>query len=141
MDCANHSRVRLILFSVAFVAVTLRAQDSRLEKPEIVAELAPMIVSGSFELQRQPAIIDLVIKDLDLQFEQKRKTDEEIARAPLWNARFWNYIPIHLGPGDDEQFFTPGYLSLANQDSVRALELSQKRDLFEASTRSETSVR
>ncbi len=117
----------------------LRAQNSQPAKSEVVAELAPMVISGSFELQRQPAIIDLAIKDVERQ--SKQKAAEEAARAPLWNARFWQYVPIHLGPSDDQVFFTPSYLSLSNQDAVRALEFSKKHDLFKTSLRLDEPVR
>jgi hypothetical protein len=128
----NYHMVRAILFAVAFLPLLLRAQNSVPAKPEAVAELEPMVVSGSFELQRRPVIIDLVIKDLELQFDQKRKAAEEVSRAPFWNARLWQYIPIRLGPSDDEQFFTPSYLTLANQDSARALEFSKRHALFDS---------
>jgi hypothetical protein len=129
---ANYPKVRAIFFAVAFLTLSLHAQNSPPAKSEAVAELDPMVISGSFELQKRPVIIDLVIKDLELQFDQKRKAAEEVARAPFWNARLWQYIPIRLGPGDDEQFFTPSYLTLANQDSVRALEFSKRHPLFDS---------
>jgi hypothetical protein len=132
MERANHPKVRAILFAVAFVTLPLHAQNSPPAKSEAVAELDPMVISGSFELQKRPVIIDLVIKDLELQFDQKRKAAEEVARAPFWNTRLWQYIPIRLGPSDDEQFFTPSYLTLANQDSVRALEFSKGHPLFDS---------
>jgi hypothetical protein len=132
MERANSSRVRVILCAVAFVTLPLHAQNSRPPKSETVAELAPMVISGSFELQTRPVVIDLAIKDLELQSVQKRKAVEDVARAPFWNARLWQYIPIRLGPSDDEQFFTPSYLTLANQESVRALEFSQKHSLFDS---------
>ena len=132
MERANSSRVRAILCAVAFLTLPLHAQNSRHAKSETVAKLAPMVISGSFELQTRPVVIDLLIKDLELQSVQKRKAAEEVARTPFWNAHFWQYIPIRLGPSDDEQFFTPSYLTLANQDSVRALEFSQKHSLFDS---------
>ena len=141
IERANFLRVRAILFPVAFLSLSLHAQTSRPAKSEAVAELAPMVISASFELQKRPLIIDLVIKDVERQFDQKQKAAEEVARAPFWNARLWQYIPIRLGPSDDEQFFTPSYLTLANQDSVRALEFSKKHDLFNSSARPEESVR
>ena len=119
----------------------LHAQNSRPATSDTIAELAPMIVTGSFELQQRPADIGLVIKDLELQFAQKGKAVEEVSRSPLWNARNWKYLPVHLAPTDstgirrnpiEDHFFTPSYLILSNQNSMRAVDLYQKRDLFEA---------
>jgi hypothetical protein len=138
---ANFFVMRAILFPFAFLTLSLHGQDSRPAKSETVDELAPIIISGSFELQKRPVIIDLVIKDVELQFELKQKAAGEIARAPFWNARLWQYIPIRLGPGDDEQFFTPSYLSLTNQGSARALEFSKKHDLFDSPARPDQFVR
>ena len=52
-----------------------------------------MIVTGTFELQRGPSIAEAFARHLEKEIEARRAAEEAIARSPLFNARFWSYIP------------------------------------------------
>jgi hypothetical protein len=104
----------------------LRAQEGTVDLPGVV-------VTGSFELRRTPPPADSFMKYLDKEIDARRAAEEAIARAPFWNARFWNYIPMRLGSSsiDPTQFFTPSYLTLDFGNAARSLEESRKQSLFE----------
>ena len=100
---------------------------------ETTVDLPGVVVTGTFELRRTPTPADSFMKYLDRQIDAKRAAEEAIARAPVWNARFWSYIPIGLGSSsiDPMQFFTPSYLTQEFRNDTRALEESRKHSLFE----------
>jgi hypothetical protein len=108
---------------VIFGAITTRAQE---------AELAPIIVTGTFELQRHPSVTDLFTLHLLKQIETKRAMDEVTARSPWYYSRFWNYFPMRLESSsiDPAQFLKPDYLNSDYQHSEDALRKSEKQSLF-----------
>jgi hypothetical protein len=105
-----------------FAAITTRAQE---------AELAPIVVTGTFELQRHP-VTDLFTLHLLKQIETKRAVEEAVARSPWYYSRFWNYFPMRLESSsiDPAQFLKPGYLNSEYQHSEDALRKSEKQSLF-----------
>jgi hypothetical protein len=96
--------------------------------------LPPIVVTGTFELRQGPSITDLFTQHLQKQIEAKRAQEEAIARSPLFNARFWSYIPLRLESSstDSSLFFTPTYLTSGYRDAERALQESRKQSLFES---------
>ncbi|MEY2518828.1 MAG: hypothetical protein QOF24_587 [Verrucomicrobiota bacterium] len=98
------------------------------------AELPPIVVAGTFELRQAPSIIDLFARHLEKQIETKRVAEETAAKAPIFNARFWSYIPMRLEncSNDSTQFFTPSYLTPDYRNSARLLEDSRKQSVFDA---------
>ena len=120
--------MKRFLIAAFFVlgAAGLRAQQ---------AELPPMIVTGTFELQRGPSIVEAFARHLEKEIEARRAAEEAIARSPLFNARFWSYIPqfrLESCSSDSSQFFTPSYLTSDYRNSARVLEESRKHSLFDA---------
>lgn len=118
-------RVRILLVAafLAFGAATLRAQE---------AELAPIVVTGTFELRPGPSIMDRFTEHLLKQMETKRTVEEAVARAPWFNASFWKYLPqLQSSSTDSYQFFTPSYLTSDYRNTARVLEESRKRSLFD----------
>ena len=95
--------------------------------------LPPMVVTGTFELRQGPSVTDLFTQHLQRQMEAKRALEEATARAPLFNAKFWSYIPMRLesSSSDSSQFFTPSYLTLDHRNAERALQESRKQSLFD----------
>ena len=94
--------------------------------------LPPMVVTGSFELRQGPSVIDLFTQYLQKQIEAKRALEEETARTPLFNARFWRYLPqIQNSQVDSSQFFTPSYLTTDYRNAERALQESRKESIFD----------
>ena len=117
-----------LLLVAAFLmlgAAALRGQE---------AELPPIVVTGTFELRPGPSIIDLFTSHLLKQMEIRRAAEETVARSPVFNARFWSYIPFRLesSSSDSSQFFTPSYLTSDYRNTARALEESRKQSLFDA---------
>lgn len=108
---------------LVFGAAALPAQE---------AELEPIVVTGTFELRPGPSVMDLFTSHLLKQIETKRTMEEAVARAPWFNARFWNYLPpLQSSSTDSYQFFTPSYLTSDYRNTARALEESRKQSLFD----------
>lgn len=97
------------------------------------AELAPIVVTGTFELRQGPSVTDLFTLHLQKQIEAKLAVEEALARSPWYYSRFWNYAPMKLGSSspDPAQFFTPRYLTSEYQSAERALKKSEKQSLFD----------
>jgi hypothetical protein len=94
--------------------------------------LPPMVVDGTFELRQSPSVTDLFTQHLLKQAETKRVLEEAAARAPLFNAKFWSYLPqLQNSQVDSSQFFTPSYLTLDYRNTERALQESRKQSLFD----------
>ena len=94
--------------------------------------LPPMIVTGTFELRQGPSVTDLFTQHLLRQMEAKRAMEEATARAPLFNAKFWSYLPqLQNSQIDSSQFFTPSYLTTDYRNAERALQESRKQSLFD----------
>jgi hypothetical protein len=105
-------------------AVALRAQE---------AELEPIVITATFELRPEPSVTDLFTSHLLKQMEIKRTVEEAVARAPWFNARFWNYLPpLQSSSTDSYHFFTPSYLTSDYRNTARALEESRKQSLFDS---------
>lgn len=94
--------------------------------------LPPMVVDGTFELRQSPSVTDLFTQHLLKQAEAKRVLEEAAAGAPLFNAKFWSYLPqLQNSQIDSSQFFTPSYLTLDYRNAERALQESRKQSLFD----------
>ena len=94
--------------------------------------LPPIVVTGTFELRQTPSTIDLFTQHLQRQMEAKRAVEEAVARAPLFNASFWKYLPpLENCSADSSQFFTPSYLTPEYRNAERALQESRKQSLFD----------
>lgn len=106
-------------------------------------------ITGHFETSPGPTTLELALRALAQQIEQKRA--EDAARSPLdsfWKNPFWKYLPsdpggtlnspvgslpdrlartpLHL----DDPFWTPAYLTHAGQQLDFELTLSEKRSLW-----------
>ena len=105
------------------IAARLQAQE---------AEVAPIVVTGTFELTRRPSVTDLFTQHLLKQLETKRAMDELVARSPWFYSRVWNYVPMRLesSSGDPELFFKPQYLTSEYQQADEALRKFEKQSLF-----------
>lgn len=113
------------LLAIVLAATVLRAQEQ-------VVEIAPIVVTGSFELRRAPPAIDAFTRYLEQQSEAKRAEQEAIARSPIWNARFWSFIPIRLESAMDvRQAFVPNYLTPEYREAARRIEDLRLHSLFE----------
>lgn len=112
-----------MVFALALVAS--RAQE---------VTLPPMVVTGTFELRQQPSVVDLFTLHLQRQIETKRALEEATARSPLFNARFWSYVPMRLesSSNDSSLFFTPSYLTPDYRNAERSLQESRKQSIFDA---------
>jgi hypothetical protein len=118
-------KVPLVFLVGLLCAVGLHAQE---------IDLPPIVVTGTFELRRGPSPADSFARFLEKEIEAKRAVQESAARAPFFNARFWNYIPLRLEScsSDSSQFFTPNYLTSDYRNAARVLEESRKHSLFDS---------
>jgi hypothetical protein len=119
--------VKTLLAAAGVLALSLfvaRAQE---------VTLPPIVVAGTFELRQGPSVTDLFTQHLQKQIEGKRSLEEATARSPLFNARFWSYIPMRLesSSSDSSLFFTPSYLTTDYRNAETALRESRKQSLFE----------
>jgi hypothetical protein len=95
--------------------------------------LPPIVVTGTFELRQGPSVTDLFTQHLLRQAEAKRALEEAAARVPLFNAKFWSYLPqLQNSQIDSSQFFMPSYLTTDYRNAERALQESRKQSLFDA---------
>ena len=101
--------------------------------PAEEAELAPIVVTGTFELRQGPSVTDQFTKYLLKQIETKREIEEIQARSPWYYSRLWNYLPMRLesSSSDSALFFMPRYLDLDNQHAEEMLRKSEKQSLFD----------
>src|SRR4051812_3255613 len=81
------------------------------------AELAPIVVTGTFELNPRPSVTDKFTQHLLKQFETRLAFEEMVARSPWYYSSVWKHLPMRLesSSSDSAQFFAPRYLSLDNQ--------------------------
>jgi hypothetical protein len=113
-----------ILLAMALSAIALRAQE--------VVEIAPIVVTGTFELPRAPTAADSFTKYLEKQIETKRAAQEAIARSPIWNARFWSFIPIRLESSTSlDQSFVPNYSTPEYREAAREIDDFRLHSLFD----------
>lgn len=116
-------KVLPIVAILSFGAAELYAQE---------VTLPPMVVTGTFELRQGPSVTDLFTQHLLKQAEAKWALEEAAARAPLFNAKFWSYLPqLQNSQVDFPQFFTPSYLTTDYRNAESALRESSKRSIFE----------
>lgn len=106
-------------------------------------------ITGHFETSPGPTTLELALRALAQQIDQKRA--EDAARSPLeslWTHPVWKYLPADPGgtlnspvgslPDNlartplhlDDPFCTPAYLTLAGQRLEQELALSEKRRLW-----------
>jgi hypothetical protein len=125
VQLAEHDDVKTLSAAAVLLLslVAARAQE---------VTLPPMIVTGTFELRQGPSVTDLFTQHLLRQAEAKRALEEGAARAPLFNAKFWTYLPqLQNSQIDSSQFFTPSYLTTDYWNAERALQESRKQSLFD----------
>ena len=96
------------------------------------AELAPIVVTGTFELAPRPSVTDVFTQHLLKQVETHRTLEEAVSRAPWYYSRIWGYAPMKLESSfdDSSKFFTPRYLTSEYQRLDQALRKSEKQSLF-----------
>ena len=97
------------------------------------AELEPIVVTGTFELNRRPSVTDRFTDHLLKQSDTHRTIEEAIARSPWYYSPIWKYFPMRVESSsiDSAQFFKPQYLSLENQRADWELRKTEKQSLFE----------
>ena len=110
---------------LALAAAGLQAQDQ-------VVEIAPIVVTGTFELRQEAPAVDAFTKHLERQIETKRAEQEAIGQSPLWHARFWSFLPRLELPSDPRHFTTPHYLTPGYREAARSIEYFRVHSLFDA---------
>src|SRR5947209_17299729 len=74
--------------------------------------LPPIVVESTFELRQGPSVTDLFTQHLQKQIEAKRALEETTALSPVFNARFWRYLPpLQNCSTDSSDFFRPTFLT------------------------------
>ncbi len=122
--------LRAIVATLIALASVARAQESQTPGSDVSVTLAPVVVTATFEMPRPPGTTELAIRALSREMEEKQKRDEEIAKSPLWNARFWGYIPFRLGLSDPKDFFIPNYSTAMYRGLDTEVRRSEKQSLF-----------
>ena len=140
---------RILLAAVACIPGLSQAQsDQRSVKPDetiLTLNPAPATITDHFELSNAPTTLQLAIRSLGKEIDQKRAADAlRTPLEPFWQASFWRYIPIGgtsaLGPSgvipselvvkQGDTFFVPGYLRFEMLQLDRELAVSEKRSLL-----------
>lgn len=120
-------KIVLTLLAIAVNTAALRAQDQ-------VVEIAPIVVTGTFELRREPPAVDAFTKHLERQIETKRAEHDAIGQSPIWHARFWSFLPQLESSSNFGQFFTPHYLKPEYREAARSIEYFRIHSLFDPPT-------
>lgn len=110
--------------AVALAVAVVQAQDQ-------VVEIAPIVVTGTFELRQEPPVVDAFTKHLERQIETKRTEHDAIGQSPIWHARFWSFLPRLESSSDFRQFITPHYLKPEYREAARPIEYFRIHSLFE----------
>ena len=120
--------MKMLLRTVAILLAALPiASDAQTD----VVEIAPIVVTGTFELRRSPPAVDAFTKYLEKQIEAQREHEEAIARSPIWNARFWSLVPVRLESSTNlNEFFVPNYSTIAYRQDIRKIDDFRKHSLF-----------
>lgn len=140
---------RILTAAIACIPWLSHAQsDQQNSKPDertLSLNPAPVTITDHFELSNAPTTLQLAIRSLGKEIDQKRAEDAlRTPLEPLWQASFWRYIPIGgtsaLGPTgvipseyvvkDGDPFFVPGYLKFEMLQLDRELAVSEKRSLL-----------
>src|SRR5436190_6406210 len=118
-------RILLILLAIALAATALRAEEQ-------VVEIAPIVVTGKFELRPAPTAGDSFTKYLEQQIETKRAKQEAITSSPIWNARLWSFIPIRLESSTgSQQLLVPNYSTPEYRETARRIDDFRLHSLFD----------
>ncbi|HZJ39262.1 MAG TPA: hypothetical protein VFD18_08820 [Chthoniobacterales bacterium] len=120
--------MKMVLRTVAsLLAVLPIASDAQTD----VVEIAPIVVTGTFELRPSPPAVDSFSRYFEKQIQAQREQQEAIARAPLWNARFWSFVPVRLESSTNlNEFFVPNYSSIAYRQDTQKIDDLRKHSLF-----------
>lgn len=110
--------------AVALAVAVIQAQDQ-------VVEIAPIVVTGTFELRREAPAVDAFTKYLERQIETKRAEQEAIGQSPIWHARFWSFLPRLESSSNFGQFFTPHYLKPEYREAAQQIEYFRVHSLFD----------
>ena len=118
-------RILPTLLAIALAATALHAEEQ-------VVEIAPIVVTGTFELRRAPTAGDSFTRYLEQQIETKRAREEAIAGSPIWNARFWSFIPIRLESSTGlQQLLVPNYSTPEYREAARRIDDFRLHSLFD----------
>ncbi len=100
-------------------------------QPEgVVAELEPMVVSGTFQLQLVHPDSDPLVQAIGKEIVERAAQKEAHERAGVFEAKFWDYIPIKFGLVDEMEFFAPSYSTSAYRKAEVQLRASEKNALI-----------
>ena len=113
------------------VAILLAVLPIASDAQTDVVEIAPIVVTGTFELRRSPPAVDAFTRYLEKRIEAQREQEEAIARSPIWNARFWSLVPLRLESSTNlNEFFVPNYSTIAYREDTRKIDDFRKHSLF-----------
>jgi hypothetical protein len=133
---------RSLVIMIAFVPGILHAQTdtsgSSTEARSILLDPSPIRITDHFEAPRQPTEIELAIRSIGAEIEQRREAERvRSSLQPFWQASLWKYIPSDPGRTlnsavvtEDDPFFTPVYLNLSTRLLGSQMEAVEKRGRF-----------
>lgn len=141
--------LRILTAAIACFPWISQAQNDqpsvKLEESSLRRTAPPVTITDHFELSTAPTTLELAIRSLGKEIDQKRA--EEAVQSPLetlWQATFWRYIPIGgttatgatgVIPSEylvtqGDPFFVPNYLKFEMRQCDRELAASERRSLL-----------
>ncbi len=120
-------------------------QSAKQDERTLSLNPAPVTITNHFEFSNAPTTLQLAIRSLGKEIDQKRAEDAlRTPLEPLWQASFWRYIPIggisptgatgvipsEYAVKQGDPFFVPGYLRFEMLQLDRELAVSEKRSLL-----------
>ena len=144
--------LRSLVAAVVCAPCILHAQaDDPARKADVGSMLldpSTVTITGHFETWTGPTTLELALRSIRQEIDQKRGADAQSPLEPLWKEPLWKYLPAdpsgtlnspvgglpdnlarnpqHL----DDPFYTPAYLTLGGQQLDREMALSEKRRLW-----------
>jgi hypothetical protein len=119
-----------ILAVLIFAGTASMAVAQQIGTPGPVAELAPLKVTGSFQLQIGGLGSDQTVKAVERALLDKAEKEKAESPSILFDAKFWKYIPISIGSSESKEFSLPAYSSPEFRASELKLRRSEQRALF-----------
>lgn len=117
-------------FVSILILIALARSASAQQNEEPVAELKPIIVSGTFRLQLAHPEADHAVLAIEREILEREAREKARAQSVLFDAKFWRYIPFKFGLSAEQEFFTPSYSTVAYRDAEKQLRSSEREPLI-----------
>ncbi len=93
-------------------------------------ELAPIAVSGTFQLQLAHPDSDRAAQTIAKAILQKEATEKARPSSLLFDAKFWRYVPFKFSLPGEQEFLAPSYSTAAYRNAEKQLRSAESNPLI-----------